>query len=132
MEKSKETKSIKATILAIVDRLKEYVSEDCDDEDIAFALEKFNPQRFGYVKEEDYVNYEKAMDILGLNNNRVKLNELCKKYKIKNRRFNNVPIGFKRDEIERLRVILLEKNKTNAKETKKRSNLNYSAMNYEF
>ena len=38
MEKSKETKSIKATMLAIVDRLKEYVSEDCDDEDIAFAL----------------------------------------------------------------------------------------------
>ena len=132
MEKSKETKSIKATMLAIVDRLKEYVSEDCDDEDIAFALEKFNPQRFGYVKEEDYVNYEKAMDILGLNNNRVKLNELCKKYKIKNRRFNNVPIGFKRSEIERLRVILLEKNKTEGKKSNNRSNLKYSAMNYDF
>ena len=111
MEANKKESPIKRTMLAIIDMLKDYVNKDCDDEEIAFALERFNPQRFGYIKEDEYINYEKAMAILGLSNNRVKLNELCKKYKIRNRKFNNVPIGFKRSEIEHLGIILAEQNK---------------------
>lgn len=132
MEKEKEIKPIRRTMLAIIDRLKEYVLEDCDDDEIAFALERFNPQRFGYIKEDEYINYDKAMSILGLGNNRVKLNELCKKYKIQNRKFNNVPIGFKRSEIEQLGVILAEESKRDKPTKKRRRGLKYSAMRYDF
>lgn len=132
MEKEKEIKPIRRTMLAIIDRLKEYVMEDCDDEEIAFALERFNPQRFGYIKEDEYINYDKAMSILGLGNNRVKLNELCKKYKIQNRKFNNVPIGFKRSEIEQLGVILSEESKRDKSTKTRRRGLKYSAMGYNF
>lgn len=132
MEKEKEIKPIRRTLLAIIDRLKEYVLEDCDDDEIAFALERFNPQRFGYIKEDEYINYDKAMSILGLGNNRVKLNELCKKYKIQNRKFNNVPIGFKRSEIEQLGVILAEESKRDKPTKKRRRGLKYSAMRYDF
>lgn len=132
MEKEKEIKPIRRTMLAIIDRLKEYVLEDCDDDEIAFALERFNPQRFGYIKEDEYINYDKAMSILGLGNNRVKLNELCKKYKIQNRKFNNVPIGFKRSEIEQLGVILAEESKRDKPTKTRRRGLKYSAMRYDF
>lgn len=132
MEKEKEIKPIRRTMLAIIDRLKEYVLEDCDDDEIAFALERFNPQRFGYIKEDEYINYDKAMSILGLGNNRVKLNELCKKYKIQNRKFNNVPIGFKRSEIEQLGVILSEESKRDKSTKTRRRGLKYSAMGYNF
>ena len=132
MEKEKEIKPIRRTMLAIIDRLKEYVLEDCDDDEIAFALERFNPQRFGYIKEDEYINYDKAMSILGLGNNRVKLNELCKKYKIQNRKFNNVPIGFKRSEIEQLGVILSEESKRDKSTKTRRRGLKYSAMGHNF
>lgn len=132
MEKEKEIKPIRRTMLAIIDRLKEYVLEDCDDDEIAFALERFNPQRFGYIKEDEYINYDKAMSILGLGNNRVKLNELCKKYKIQNRKFNNVPIGFKRSEIEQLAVILAEESKRDKPTKTRRRGIKYSAMRYDF
>ena len=132
MEKEKEIKPIRRTMLAIIDRLKEYVLEDCDDDEIAFALERFNPQRFGYIKEDEYINYDKAMSILGLGNNRVKLNELCKKYKIQNRKFNNVPIGFKRSEIEQLGVILSEESKRDKSTKTRRRGLKYSAMGFDF
>lgn len=132
MEKEKEIKPIRRTMLAIIDRLKEYVLEDCDDDEIAFALERFNPQRFGYIKEDEYINYDKAMSILGLGNNRVKLNELCKKYKIQNRKFNNVPIGFKRSEIEQLGVILSEESKRDKSTKTRRRGLKYSAKGFDF
>ena len=134
MEKSEETKSIKRAMLALIDKLKEHVMEDCDDDDIAFALAKFSPQRYGYVKEDEYINYEKAQAILCISNNRTKLNELCKMYGIKNHKINNMPVGFKRSEIERLAVILEEKRKKDGKKPKlqRRFGQKYSIMDYDF
>lgn len=54
------------------------------------------------VNEHDFVNYDKAMEILELKTNRQKLNELCKQHGIKNVRFNNAYIGFPRREVEAL------------------------------
>lgn len=54
------------------------------------------------VNEHDFVNYDKAMEILELKTNRQKLNELCKANGIKNVKFNNAYIGFPRVEIEAL------------------------------
>ena len=99
---------IKKAALKLLDKLKEQVMNDCSDEEITEALAKFNPERHGYVKESDFMNYDQALEYLHLGQNRTKLNELCKSYGIKCIRFNNAPIGFPRKDIERLGEIFKE------------------------
>ena len=99
---------IKKAALKLLDKLKEQVMTDCSDEEITEALAKFNPERHGYVKESDFMNFDQALEYLHLGQNRTKLNELCKSYGIKCVRFNNAPIGFPRKDIERLGEIFKE------------------------
>lgn len=107
---------IKRAALVLLDELKEQIMTDCDDDEVVESLAKFNPERHGYVKEDDFVNYDEALKILKLSNNRSKLNALCKEYNIKNVRFNNAAIGFKKKEIERLAE--LQKEEVKAREKK--------------
>lgn len=93
---------IKYAAIKILDNLKEQIMTDCSDDDIARSLMKFNPETHGYYKEDDFVNYDEALDILHLSSNRNKLNVLCKKHGIKNVRFNNACVGFPRKDIEKL------------------------------
>ena len=115
---SEDTKisPIKRAALLLVDKLRDMIMTDCSDEEIATSLVKFNPETYGYVKEDDFVNYDEALKMLHLSNNRAKLNDLCKFYKIKNIRFNNMPIGFPKKDIEMLaRKIQEEYEKKKAK-----------------
>ncbi len=108
---------IKRVALVLVDKLREHIMTDCTDEEISASLVKFNPETYGYVKEDDFVNYDEALRILHLNNNRAKLNDLCKFHKIKNVRFNNAAIGFPRKDIEALaRTMQAEYEKKMAKQ----------------
>lgn len=93
---------IKYAAISILDNLKEQIMTDCSDDDIARSLVKFSPETNGYYKEDDFVNYDEALDILHLSSNRNKLNILCKKHGIKNVRFNNACIGFPKKDIEKL------------------------------
>lgn len=96
--------------LAMIDSVREQlINGECNELDIQETMTKFHPESHGYVKEDDFVNYDKALKILGLSNNRAKLNQLCKKYGIKNVKFNNASIGFPKKDIERLAVILKNK-----------------------
>ena len=99
---------IKKAALYLLDKLKEQVMTDCSEEEITEALAKFNPERHGYFKESDFMNYDQAMEYLHLGQNRTRLNELCKEYGIKCVRFNNAPIGFPRKDIVRLGDIFKE------------------------
>lgn len=106
---NRELSMIKRVILDLLDRVKEkVVNDECSDEELTDALTKFHPQAHGYVKEDDFVNYDQALKILGLSNNRTKLNQLCKSYGIKNVKFNNASIGFPKKDIERLAEVLKE------------------------
>lgn len=84
----------------------------CDDIDIEESARQVMDM-FGeeYINPKEYMNYDEALDYLGLGYNRGKLNALCKQYGIINHRIRNVPIGFKRKDIERLFYILQEENK---------------------
>ena len=107
-----ELSMIKRIAIEFLESLKaKIINNECSDEDITDAMTKFHPQSHGYVKEEDFVNYDKALKMLGLSNNRAKLNQLCKKYGIKNVKFNNASIGFPKKEIERLAEVLKDKQK---------------------
>lgn len=106
MQETNNLSAIKRTALVIMDSLKEQIMTDCNDEELQEAMAKFHPQSHGYVKKDEFVNYDDALKILGLSNNRTKLNNLCKQYGIKNQKINNVCVGFLRKEIERLAKII--------------------------
>lgn len=107
-----ELSMIKRIAIDLLESIKsKIINNECSDEDITDAMTKFHPESHGYVKEDDFVNYDKALKILGLSNNRAKLNQLCKKYGIKNVKFNNASIGFPKKDIERLAEVLKAKQK---------------------
>lgn len=106
--KEKELSPIQKAAIKVIDKLKEQVMNDCDDEQIADTLVKCHPSAHDeYINPKDYCNADKAMDMLHLGYNRSKFFALTKKYGIKNHKVNNQPIGFLIKDIERLKEILI-------------------------
>lgn len=99
---------IKRAALAILDKLKEQVLNDCDEQEIVKTMAKFNPETNGYFKQEDFVTADKAMRMLHLGQNRNKFFELTKEYGIENHKISNQNVGFLRKDIERLSELLSE------------------------
>lgn len=80
----------------------------CSEEDIAEIISLSTPERLGYIREEDYVTADEGMRLLGLGNNRSQFFALIKQYGIEANTFNNVKIGYKRNDIIKMRVALSE------------------------
>lgn len=99
---------IKRTALALIERLKEQVLNDCDEQEIVNTMAKFNPESNGYFKQDDFVTADKAMRMLHLGQNRNKFFELTKEYGIENHKISNQNVGFLRKDIERLSELLSE------------------------
>lgn len=99
---------IKRAALAILDKLKEQVLNDCDEQEIVKTMAKFNPEANGYFKQDDFVTADKAMRMLHLGQNRNKFFELTKEYGIENHKISNQNVGFLRKDIERLSELLSE------------------------
>ena len=97
---------IKLSALAVVDTVKHMIVNDCDDETIMKTLPKVAiPTKVGIV-EQDYMSYDDAITELNLSYNRNKLSKLAKVNGIKRHKFRNMPIGFHKDDIARLKEIL--------------------------
>lgn len=99
---------IKRAALAILDKLKEQVLNDCNEQEIVNTMAKFNPETNGYFKQDDFVTADKAMRMLHLGQNRNKFFELTKEYGIENHKISNQNVGFLRKDIERLSELLSE------------------------
>lgn len=112
-QKENELTPIRKAALDLLDRLKEQVAESCDERALTESLAQFHPESNGYFKRSDYINADKAMNILQLGYNRAKFYALLKEYGITNNKLNNMPIGYKRAEIERLAVILKVEHRLN-------------------
>ena len=91
----------------------------CSDEEIADLMGLASSERLGYIREEDYVTADEGMRILGVGKNRSQFFTLVKQYGIEANTFNNVKIGYKRNDIIKLRVAL-SKDKDNFVLKKKR------------
>lgn len=99
---------IKRMAIALLDKLKEQVLNDCDEQEIVNTMAKFNPETNGYFKQDDFVTADKAMRMLHLGQNRNKFFELTKEYGIENHKISNQNVGFLRKDIERLSELLSE------------------------
>jgi hypothetical protein len=83
--------------------LRDLKSGECTDEQIDDLISKTEPRSRGYFREEDFVTADEAMRILKLGQNRNRFFDLLKVYKIQAQTFNGVKIGYKREEIHKLR-----------------------------
>ena len=83
--------------------LRDLKNGECTDEEIDDLIAKTEPRSRGYFREEDFVTADEAMKILHLGHNRNKFFDLLKVYKIESQTFNGVKIGYKREEIHKLK-----------------------------
>ena len=77
--------------------------EGCTDEQIDDLISKTEPRSRGYFREEDFVTADEAMKILCLGQNRNKFFGLLKVYNIQAQTFNGVKIGYRIEEIHKLK-----------------------------
>ena len=83
--------------------------EGCTDEQIEDLIATTEPRSRGYFREEDFVTADEAMRILRLGQNRNKFFDLIKVYKIESQTFNGVKIGYRKEEIYKLKERLERK-----------------------
>lgn len=83
--------------------LRDLKNGECADEQIDDLISKTEPRSRGYFREEDFVTADEAMRILKLGQNRNKFFDLLKVYKIESQTFNGVKIGYRREEIHKLK-----------------------------
>lgn len=114
---------IKRVALEFLDNLKaRIISDDCNEDEIMQAMAKYHPSvNKEYFNPKDYCNYDEALKILKLSNNRAKLKQYCDEYGIECVYIKNRPLGFPRKDIERLAEIQSEEvKKREMKERKKK------------
>lgn len=105
---NKKSPTVKYAMHLLKGVIKDLKDGNCTEEEVVDALGKFNPENRGYIKEDDYMNYDEACVALGIGWNRNRLNALCKKYGVINHKFNNAHIGFAKRDIMKLKVIIQE------------------------
>lgn len=105
---NKKSPIVEHAIFLLKETIKGLKNGDCTEEEIVRALEVFNPANRGYIREDEYMNYDEACMALGIGWNRNRLNNLCKKYGIINHKFNNAHIGFAKRDIMKLKLIIQE------------------------
>lgn len=101
-EANKLSPTMKYAIVVLKNAIKDIINGECSEEDVVDMLAKMHPERHEYIKPSDNVNYDQAMHEMPFGYNRNKLSNLAKKYGVKNKRVNNMPIGFNIKEIKLL------------------------------
>ena len=83
--------------------LRDLKNGECTEEEIDDLIARTEPRSRGYFREEDFVTADEAMKILSLGQNRNRFFDLIKVYKIESQTFNGVKIGYRREEIHKLK-----------------------------
>lgn len=106
----KDLSPIMKSALKVIDTIREQiVNGECDEDNVAKSLVKLHPASDKeYINPDDYCNADEAMEMLHLGRNRAKFFVLLKKYKVKNHKVNNQPIGYKIKDIKRIRKEILD------------------------
>ena len=98
-------------IYTILDFGKQLIEEDkCSEDEACKMLSRFNAESKGFFDKKSFVNYDKAMRIVGIKQ-RTKFKETCDIYHVEQKTINNQKVGFLRTEIENMRDKIREENK---------------------
>lgn len=107
-KRNKLSPLMKYAIVVLKNAIKDIMTGECNEDDVADIMVKLSPERHGYINPDDYLNYDKAMKEMPFGYNRNKLNSLMKEHGIENKRVNNMAIGFNKKEIQLLAKELRE------------------------
>ena len=88
--------------------LRDLKNGECTEEEIDDLIARTEPRSRGYFREEDFVTADEAMRILCFGQNRTRFFDLIKVYKIESQTFNGVKIGYRREEIHKLKERLVK------------------------
>ena len=83
--------------------LRDLKNRECTEEEIDDLIARTESRSRGYFREEDFVTADEAMKILRLGQNRNRFFDLIKVYKIESQTFNGVKIGYRKEEIYKLK-----------------------------
>lgn len=90
-------KKIALEILKIIEN--KIKNNECSDDYILNVASKINAEMNGYIREDELLNYDQAMKMLGISNRNV-FNKICKDNKVENIKIKNVHVGFRKNDIE--------------------------------
>lgn len=94
----------------LTDGVKRIDDNECDEEQVYRMMSRFNAESKGFFDKQSFVNYDKAMRIVGIKQ-RNTFKEACDRHHIEQKVINNQKVGFLREEIEGLRDKLKDENK---------------------
>lgn len=94
----------------LADGVKRIDDNECDEEQVYRMMSRFNAESKGFFDKNSFVNYDKAMRIVGIKQ-RNAFKETCDRYHIEQKVINNQKVGFLRTEIEGLRDKIRNENK---------------------
>lgn len=94
----------------LTDGVKRIDDNECDEEQVYRMMSRFNAESKGFFDKHSFVNYDKAMRIVGIKQ-RNAFKETCDRYHIEQNVINNQKVGFLRTEIEDLAQRLREEGK---------------------
>lgn len=89
--------------------LKDLKEGKCTDEQISTFVSSIDANKHGYIRPEDYLPAEKAMKVVRVHRNEFFI--LTKQNNVQCRKINGHPIGYHRDDIQRLCNIVSERRK---------------------
>ena len=86
--------------------LRDLKNGECTEEQIDDLISKTEPRSRGYFREEDFVTADEAMKILCLGKNRNRFFDLIKVYKIQSQTFKGLKIGYRVNDIYRIKKMI--------------------------
>lgn len=100
---------IKRIALEILKNIENKIRNDeCSDDYMLNMASKISAEMNGYIREDELLNYDQAMKMLGISNRNV-FNRICRKHKVENIKIKNVHVGFRKKDIECLILKLKDK-----------------------
>ena len=76
-------------------------NDECDEARAMSMVARYNEETKGYYSKNSFVNYDKAMRIIGIKN-RNDFKAICEANNVTQKTINNQKVGFLRSEIESL------------------------------
>ena len=94
----------------LADGIRRIDNDECNESYAYGMMSRFNAESKGFFDKKSFVNYDKAMRIVGIKQ-RTKFKETCDIYHVEQKTINNQKVGFLRTEIENMRDKIREENK---------------------
>lgn len=83
-------------------------NDGCDEAKAMSMVARYNEETNGFYSKDSFVNYDKAMKIIGVKN-RNEFKAICEANNVTQKTFNNQKVGFLKSDIENLAKRLKQK-----------------------